>query len=226
MGLAIRFELNEKLYLRDPQETELGRKIIQHSILLIDELGLESFNFKKLAQRINSTEASIYRYFDNKHTLLIYLTCWYWEWVHYLIEINLMNISDPCDKLKITIENIVNASFENHAIDYVNENILHSIVIKESTKAYHTAKVDTENKDGLFLSYKALVKTVSKIILEINPKFPYPKSLASNLFEMANNQIFFAQHLPRLTDLKNKDTIYEDLQKMMEYFAFQALKEK
>ena len=102
MALAIRFELNNNLFLRDPQDTDLGRKIIQYSILLIDELGLESFNFKKLAQKINSTEASIYRYFDNKHTLLVYLTSWYWEWVHYLIEINLMNISDPKQRLKIT----------------------------------------------------------------------------------------------------------------------------
>ena len=224
MGLAIRFELNDNLYLRDPQDTDLGRKIIQHSILLIDELGLEAFNFKKLAQRINSTEASIYRYFDNKHTLLLYLTSWYWEWVHYLIEINLMNIANPEERLKITIENIVNASFENHAIAYVNENTLHRIIINEGTKAYHTAKVDDENKIGLFLSYKALVKTVADVILEINPKFPYPKSLASNLFEMANNQIFFAQHLPRLTNLKNKKTIYKDLQKMLEYFAFKLLK--
>ena len=79
-------KLNDKLYLRDPQATKLGRRIIQHSILLIDEIGIEDFTFKKLAQRISSTEASIYRYFENKHLLLVYLLCWYWEWMKFQID--------------------------------------------------------------------------------------------------------------------------------------------
>ena len=73
MPVGIRIQLNDKLYLRDPQDTKLGRKIIKHGILLLDEIGLESFNFKKLALRIESTEASVYRYFENKHLLLTYL---------------------------------------------------------------------------------------------------------------------------------------------------------
>ena len=83
MAIRIQMQLNEKLYLRDPQDTKLGRKIIRHSILLIDEIGFEQFNFKKLAERIESTEASVYRYFENKHLLLVYLLCWYWEWTKF-----------------------------------------------------------------------------------------------------------------------------------------------
>ena len=73
MAIGIKISLNDRLYLRDPQETSLGKKIIQHSILLIDKVGFEAFNFKKLAQYMGSTEASVYRYFENKHLLLIYL---------------------------------------------------------------------------------------------------------------------------------------------------------
>ncbi|MEM8909339.1 MAG: TetR family transcriptional regulator, partial [Bacteroidota bacterium] len=69
MAVGIKISLNERLYLRDPQETALGQKIIKHSILLIDEIGFEAFNFKKLAQQMDSTEASVYRYFENKHHL-------------------------------------------------------------------------------------------------------------------------------------------------------------
>ena len=87
MGVNIRITLNENLYIRDPQESELGKKIIQFSIVLIEDIGFEAFTFKKLAQKINSTEASVYRYFENKHILLIYLVSWYWEWLSYLIEI-------------------------------------------------------------------------------------------------------------------------------------------
>ena len=75
------FKLNERLYLRDPQSTELGQRIVSKGIELIDGLGFEQFTFKKLAAQVNSTEPSIYRYFENKHRLLHYLTAWYWSWM-------------------------------------------------------------------------------------------------------------------------------------------------
>ena len=223
MSFGVRFKLNENMYLKDPQDTDVGRRIIKNSIELIDELGFESFNFKKLAQRISTTEASVYRYFQNKHILLIYLVSWYWEWVHYLIDIETLNIEDPKRKLSIAIDNIINASMENPSVNYVNEAILHRIVIAEGSKAYHTKDVDAENKEGMFLSYKNLSLCLADIILEVNPEFPYPRSLASNLFEMANNQIYFADHLPRLTDLKGKEAANADLKNLLEFFAFKLL---
>jgi hypothetical protein len=99
MAITIQMKLNEKLYIRDPQDTKLGRKIIQYSILLIDEIGFEDFTFKKLAHKISSTEASVYRYFENKHLLLVYLLCWYWEWMKFRIEFNTMNLEDPKKKI-------------------------------------------------------------------------------------------------------------------------------
>ena len=57
MSIEIKMSLNDGLYLREPQDSKLGRNIIQSSILLIDEFGFESFTFKKLAEKINSTEA-------------------------------------------------------------------------------------------------------------------------------------------------------------------------
>ncbi|HKK89114.1 MAG TPA: TetR/AcrR family transcriptional regulator [Saprospiraceae bacterium] len=223
MAVGVRFQLNDRLFLRDPQSTALGCRIIHHSILLIDELGFEAFTFKKLAERINSTEASVYRYFENKHLLLIYLVSWYWEWVGYLIDTGTMNVEDPSRKLKIAIENIVDASRENPAIEYVNEHVLHRIVIAEGTKAYHTKQVDEENKEGFFLDYKRLAEKLAAIIRELNPSFPYARTLASTLIEMSNNQIYFAEHLPRLTDLKIKDQNYRELAEMMEFFAFRLI---
>jgi AcrR family transcriptional regulator len=88
-------QLNERLYLKNPQDTKLGKKIIQYSIILIDEIGFEAFTFKKLAERISSTEASVYRYFENKHRLLVYLLFCYWEWIKFSIDYNTMNIEDP-----------------------------------------------------------------------------------------------------------------------------------
>lgn len=224
MAIGIKISLNEKLYLRDPQGTALGQKIIKQSIFLIDEIGFEAFNFKKLAKAMGSTEASVYRYFENKHFLLIYLVSWYWEWVSYLIDIHVMNIEDPKRRLKIIIKTLVYASKDNPSIDYVNESILHRLIIAEGTKAYHTKEVDKENRDGFFLNYKKLSEKMANVISEVNPTFPYPHTLASNLFEMANNHIYFAQHLPRLTDVVVKDDNFEEVEKMLEYFAFKLLK--
>ena len=211
------------LSLKDPLESKLGRKIITHSILLFDEIGFESFTFKKLALRMGSNETSLYRYFENKHFLLLYLVVWYWNWVSYLIDYNTMNITDPKRKLDIIIDNFVHASKENPSVDFVNEKILHRIIINESAKSYHTKNIDENNKQGFYLSYKGLIQKVADVILEINSKFPYPHSFASNLFEMANNEIYFAEHLPRLTDIKVKKGNYDEVNKLLKFYISKML---
>jgi AcrR family transcriptional regulator len=223
MEIGISFKLNESLFVRDPQETELGKRIIKHSILMIDEMGFEAFTFKKLAAEIGSVEKSIYRYFDSKHLLLLFLTSWYWEWVHYLIRMNIKNITDSKIKLNKAIENIVLAKAENPINPEINESVLHRVIINEGAKSYHTYAVDKENKAGLFFSYKALVTTISDMIIEINPAFPYSKSLSSNIFEMANNQVFFAEHLPKMTNLENNDSKEKELIKMLQFFTDKLL---
>jgi len=219
--ISVKLEINNNLFHKDPQETELGRNIVRHSILLIDELGFEKFNFKKLAERIQSTEASIYRYFENKHNLMIYLLNWYWEWMKVRIDFNTINIDDPIQKFNLTLNIIVDTANRNTTIDFVDEDILHQIVLSEGTKAYHTKSVDRDNKEGFFLSYKSLCKKIADIILEINPDFPYPRALASTLIEMSNNNLYFAEHLPRLTDIKyDKENISEKVVQLLKYFAF------
>lgn len=225
MSIEIKISLNEGLFLKDPQDSKLGKNIIKHSILMIDEFGFESFNFKKLAKEIDSTEASIYRYFENKHLLLLFLVNWYWEWVNYLIDINIRNIDNPSKKLQIIIHSFVSASKDNPGVAYVNESKLHNIVISEGMKAYHTKEVDKENSKGLFSSYKSLANDVSKVISEINPNFKYPFALASNLFEMSNNQVYFAKHLPKLTDISIKDDSFDEVEKMLMYFTDKLLAE-
>tara|TARA_Y100000385_G_scaffold198409_1_gene205414 strand:+ start:11956 stop:12633 length:678 start_codon:yes stop_codon:yes gene_type:complete len=223
MSVEIKISLNKGLYIKEPQYSKLGRNIIQNSILLIDEFGFEAFTFKKLAKKINSTEASIYRYFENKHLLLLFLVNWYWEWVSYLIQINTININDSRNKLRIIIHSFVSASKDNPSVDYVNESKLHNIVIAEGGKAYHTKDVDDENLKGFFSSYKNLANLVSQVISNVNPGFEYPFALATNLFEMSNNQIYFAKHLPRLTDVSVKENDVQEVEKMLNYFVDKLL---
>lgn len=218
MSLKLRFELPEKLFLKDPQNSEYGHKLLSYSIDLIDELGFEKFTFKKLANKMSSSEVSIYRYFENKHLLLVYLNCWYWEWVTYLIDLKTMNLDDPKRKLQNAIHCMIHAKSESKLSEYINENLLFQIIMKESSKTYHIRGVDEENKYGYFLPYKELVGRLAIIIEEINPKFKYAKSLGSTLFEMINNQLFYAEHLPRLTSLNRTNRVSE-LEVMVNHFA-------
>lgn len=223
MSLKLRFELPQKLYVKDPQGSEYGHKLLSNAIELYDELGFESFTFKKLAKKISSSEVSIYRYFENKHLLLVYLNCWYWEWVTYLIDLKTINLEDSEIKLQRAIHCMIHAKTESTLSDYINENLLFQVIMKESSKTYHISGVDEENKYGFFIPYKELVGRLAKIIEEINPKFKYSKSLGSTLFEMINNQLYYAEHLPRLTSL-NKNKRVAELEVMVNHFAFAVIK--
>jgi AcrR family transcriptional regulator len=220
MSIRIQMHLNDKLYLRDPQDTKLGRNIIHYSILLIDEIGFEQFTFKKLAERIESTEASVYRYFENKHLLLVYLLCWYWEWTRFQLDFNTNNIDDPVEKLRIAIATVVNIAKRNNTIDFVDEDILHKVVVVEGVKGYHSKEVDKENQEGFFATYKSLSARIAQFITEINPTFPYPRALASTLLEMAKDHTYFAEHLPRLTDVKVENGNLREVETLLLTFAF------
>ncbi|MDQ3395562.1 MAG: TetR/AcrR family transcriptional regulator [Bacteroidota bacterium] len=200
--VSISIKVDEKVYLKDPESTELGRKIVKHGIELIDELGLESFTFKKLAEKIGSTEATVYRYFISKHMLLIYLISWYWNWLEYRLVFATNNITSPEDRLKIAIRILSGKITNDQNFSHIDEAILQKIVVAESAKAYLTKEVDENNKEGFFHSYKRLCKQFSDIVLEINPNYKYPASLFSTISESAHFQNFFAHHLPSLTNVK------------------------
>ncbi len=207
-NLHIQIEVNPELYSKNPDSSELGRKIITNSIELMNEIGFESFTFKKLGLRIKSPESSIYRYFDNKHTLLLYLTSWYWAWTEYQLVFATSNISSSQEKLIRSIEILTKPVLVDNSISYVNEVLLCQIIFSESLKAYYTKNVDEENKKGCFKAYKSVVQRVSDMILEIKADFKYPHMLISTVIEGAHQQKYFAEHLPALTDLsKTKDSI-------------------
>ncbi len=200
MRLQLQIKMNESLFIRNPEQSELGKNIIQHSIQLIYKNGLEAFTFKKLAEDIGTTEAGIYRYFENKHKLLVYLTAWYWGWLEFQISYHTNNIKDPTVKLKRVIKLLASTVEDDQLTGYVNEGLLHQIVISEGSKAYLTKQVGEDNKLHFFKPYKDLCAVVGNIILECSPKYKYPKSLASTIIEMAHFQNFFMNNLPSLTD--------------------------
>ena len=205
MKLHLQIKMNEGLFLRNPEHTELGRNIIKHSIQLISQNGFETFTFKKLAEDIGTTEAGIYRYFENKHLLLIYIIAWYWGWLEYQISFQTNNVTDPVVKLKKVIKLLATTVVDDATTSYVNESLLHQIIISEGSKVYLTKQVGEDNKHQFFKPYKDLCAVIGNIILECSPKYKYPRSLATTIIEMAHFQNFFMNNLPSLTDFgKNK----------------------
>lgn len=200
MELQLQIKMNEALFLRNPEQTELGKKIIMHSIQIICKSGFETFTFKKLAKDIGTTEAGIYRYFENKHRLLLYIVAYYWSWLEYQISFQANNIDDPVIRLKLVIKLLAATVKDDKKTSYVNESLLHQIVISEGSKAYLTKHVSEDNRHHFFKPYKDLCAVIGDLILECNPEYKYPKSLATTIIEMAHFQNFFMNNLPSLTD--------------------------
>ena len=220
------FKLNEHLYLRDPQHTLLGQNIIRVSVDLIDRLGFEHFTFKKLAEEINSTEASVYRYFENKHRLLLYLIAWYWSWMEYRIDLVTSSIADPKEKLKACLKVIAEEKKYDPNFEFVNEESLSRIVVAELDKTFLTKWVDNDNKEGLFGGFKSLCKKIAGWVTEVNPEYPYPNSLVSTILLTAKQQVFFSEHLPSLTNINRNENSQDKLRHFLETIVFQSIQQK
>lgn len=192
--------VNEKLYVKNPETSDLGKKIIEKSIILIDEIGFENFTFKKLGEKIGSNESSIYRYFESKHKLMLYLSSWYWGWIEYRLVFETNNISNPTEKLKKAITIVTEKIEDDSNTIHINEAILNRIIISEFTKTILTKEVDNENKEGFFLVYKRVINRIIEMILEVNPEYMYAKSLASSIVEGALHQHFLMSHLKTITN--------------------------
>lgn len=223
MELRLSIRLNEKLFIRDPEASDLGRRIVKNGANLINQLGFEGFTFKKLAEEIHTTEASVYRYFESKHKLLLYIITWYWSYLEYQVVFKLNNMTDSEAKIRLVID-LLSRELDDSlgGLDF-DKKVLFNIIISESNKAYLSKDVDNNNSAQLFKPYKDLCNRVAALFLEYNPQYPYTHSLASTVIESAHLQHFFAQHLPRLTDAKGKEDT-TTIRDFLEHLVFSALK--
>lgn len=207
----LKISVPDKIYIKDPESSKLGKRIVEHSILLIDEIGFDSFTFKKLGQKIGSNESSIYRYFESKHKLLLYLSSWYWAWIEYQLVFSTHNVSDVNEKLDKAIETVTKTITEDSNFSHINEVVLNRIIINENSKSYLTKEVDAENREGYFIIYKRLITRLSDMILSINPTYPYALSLASTIVESTLHQHFLKDHFKSITDCNDSISPYHFL---------------
>jgi AcrR family transcriptional regulator len=196
----IKIQVNSAIYIKDPETTELGRKILKESIILIDELGFDHFTFKKLGEKIGSNESSVYRYFDNKHKLLMYLSSWYWSWIEYNLVFSTSNITDSTQKLMNAITVVTEKIEDDASTSYINESVLNRIIITEFTKTLLTKQIDNEIRDGFFMVYDRVINRVITMLTALVPDYPYSKSFVSDMVEGSLHQHFLSSHLKSITD--------------------------
>lgn len=201
----MRVEVNSNLYLKEPFSSDLGALIVSEGTVMIQDLGIEVFTFKKLAQQIGSTEAAIYRYFENKHMLLLYLNAWYWAWMEHNLVFATSNIKDPLERLKMAVRLMVDGPIclEN---EFLNPRLLRKLVVNESIKGYLTKTVDAEHESGIFAQVYRFGERISHIIKEINPNYEFPKTLVFTVMESSLLQSFNSLHLPGMTEAKHEGT--------------------
>jgi len=197
---SIKLSVPDKIYLKDPESSELGKKIVGQSILLMDEIGFDNFTFKKLGTLIGSNESSIYRYFESKHKLLVYLSARYWAWIEYQLVFETNNIENSHEKLRRAILIITRKVKKDRSHSHVNEILLHKIIVNENSKSFLTKEVDKENKEGYFAVHKRLVSRIKNMITEVCSNYPYPTSLASTIIEGGLHQHFLKDHFASMTD--------------------------
>ncbi|PKQ46400.1 TetR/AcrR family transcriptional regulator [Confluentibacter flavum] len=195
----LKIAVPENIFLKDPESSELGKRIIENSILLIDAIGFDAFTFKKLGEKIGSNESSIYRYFESKHKLLLYLSSWYWGWIEYQLVLETHSISDKKEKLLKAIDIVCRTIKTDQSYTHINEVALNNIIINENSKSFLTKEVDQENKDGYFVIYKRIVNRLSDIIKNSQPDYPFPDSLASTILDGGLHQHFLKDHFKSIT---------------------------
>lgn len=222
MDFQLSFKVNDWLYLRDPESSETGKQIVKTAIDLIYDLGFEQFTIKKLSLEVGCTEATIYRYFENKHRLLLYIVNWYWYYMEFLLVFRLQNVSNNKEKLKTIVSLLTHELPESTGKSDYNKKYLSHIVIAESSKAYLVKDVAEINKNDVFKPYKDLCAHIAEVIIAYNPLYQYPRSLSSTLIETSHSQQFFSLYLPRLTDVGRKKTT-EFTFKFLEDLVFKTL---
>ena len=203
---VLKISVPDKIFIKDPETSDLGKRIVEHSILLINEIGFESFTFKKLGTKIGSNESSIYRYFESKHKLLQYLSSWYWAWLEYQLVIETFSVSDAKEKLEKGISIVTRTVKEDTNYSHINETVLYKIIVNESSKSFLTKEVDSENKEGYFEIYKRVISRISDMILAVKSDYEFALSLASTIIEGGLYQQYLNEHFPSITNCVDENT--------------------
>lgn len=171
---------------------------------MMNDLGLEAFTFKKLTERAECTEATIYKYFPNKQRLLQYYFQLYWMWLDTHCQQEGRTFADPWTRVQGDIRALCGLWTEGAMAAQLDPVALRSLVIVEGSKSYLHRNVDEDNKLKLFQPYKDLCAHLASELKACDRKCKFPRTFATTLIEMAHSLEFAMEHLPALTELSTK----------------------
>lgn len=191
------------LALRDTS-SPMGARILAEGLGLMNEIGLEAFTFKKLAERMGSTEVTVYHYFANKQRLLQYYFQAYWLWLATHCQQEGRGLKDPIERLHGDIRAISGLWPADARAGQFDPAALRELVINEGTKSFMHKNVDSDNKLKLFKPYKDLCGHIAMELKACAPRMKHARSFATTLVEMAHSMEFAMHHLPALTELSDK----------------------
>ena len=195
---------DRSLHLRDPSASAVGTRILTEGLVLMNDLGLEAFTFKKLADRAGCTEVTVYNYFHNKHRLLQYYFQLYWLWLDTHCQQEGRMLKDPMERVRGDIRALCGLWPKDVLAAQLDPFILRALVIVEGSKSFMHRNVDEDNKLKLFKPYKDLCAHIASELKACDKSCKQPRSFATTLIEMAHSLEFAMHHLPALTELSKR----------------------
>lgn len=187
------------LYVKNPQNSELGRDLISSAAEMIGSSGIEAFTLLKLARKVGCTEATVYRYFGSKQQLLYYLMNLYWGYVAFSVDYHSQKHKSARKQLREAIEVISNPHIEEFT-DSALAASLKSVAIQEGIRIHLTPALSEDLKKGHLAHYVQLISLFETLIREAHPDYEYSRSLAGTLIDASLQQLFHHMHKTPFSD--------------------------
>ncbi|MFN5207896.1 MAG: TetR/AcrR family transcriptional regulator [Bacteroidota bacterium] len=209
MKLHFQVHIPSRMAQHDPSHSRTGLKILNTAIQLIADEGYESFHLSRLAEKADTVESTVYRYFENKHKLLLYISGWYWAYLDFSIDYETREMKAPAQILNKAIEMMAGKNLPTN-IDLIGDPLLiHRIMITEFSKIYITQMAQEDNKEGYFVYFKTFVNKIGNLLSAIMPGYKFPRSFAFLLVLGIYQQMHVAEKLPALSDYDQSEPLDE-----------------
>jgi len=209
MNLHFQVHIPSRMAQHDPSHSRTGLKILNTAIQLIADEGYEAFHLSRLAEKAGTVESTVYRYFENKHKLLLYISGWYWAYLDFSIDYETREMKDPRQILSKAIEMMAGISLPKNSSLIGDPLIIHRIITMEFSKIYITQMAHDDNKEGYFVYFKTFVNKIGNLLADIMPGYKFPRSLAFLLVLGIYQQIHVAEKLPALSDYDHSEPLDE-----------------
>lgn len=215
MNLHFQVHIPSRMAQHDPSLSRTGLKILNTAIQMIADEGYEVFHLSRLAEKADTVESTVYRYFENKHKLLLYISGWYWAYLDFSIDYESRNLNEPRQILNKAIEMMAGKDLPQNNSLIGDPQLIHRIIIMEFSKIYITQLALEDNKEGYFVYFKSFVNKIAKLLSEVMSGYKFPRSFAFLLVSGIYQQAYVAEKLPALSEFDFKEPLDKFLSRFM-----------